>query len=384
VNVTLSARGLERFRTGHPWIYRSDLTQIPPTPGLYPVQDARGRTLGWAAVNPRSEITVRMLTRGDTPANEALILRRLERAIEFRRNLEVNGDSFRVTHSDADGLPGLTIDRYGDYLVIQQNSAALEPFLPTIVNTLEEAFRPLGILGRFDGKSRRLEGLEEGVVVLRGEVPDWIEAVEGGVRYLVDPWRGQKTGAFLDQRENRLALQARGFGRALDVFSYHASFGLHLASVCESVECIDASAAALERAAENAALNGFDNLAFTVGNAFDLLRARENSGMTYHTISLDPPAFAKARRDLDAAYRAYKEVNLRALRLLEPGGILGTASCSYHVSEADFYTMLGHAAADAGRTVRVLERRSQASDHPDLLTLPESRYLKYALLEVVE
>jgi 23S rRNA (cytosine1962-C5)-methyltransferase len=384
VNVTLSARGLERFRTGHPWIYRSDVTQTPPTPGLYPVHDARGRTLGWASVNPNSEITVRLLTRGNQRADEGLILHRLERAIEFRENLQIDGDSFRVVHSDADGLPGLTIDRYGDYLVIQQNSATLEPFLHAILNTLEAHVQPLGILGRFDGKSRRLEGLDEGVIVLRGDVPDWIEAREASVRYLVDPWRGQKTGAFLDQRENRVALQARAFGRALDVFSYHASFGLHLASACDTVECIDASEAALERGAENARLNGFDHLEFTAGNAFDLLRARENAGMTYHTISLDPPAFAKARRDLDAAYRAYKEVNLRALRLLEPGGILGTASCSYHVSEADFYTMLRDAAADAGRSVRVLERRSQSSDHPELLTLPESRYLKYALLEVVE
>ncbi len=381
MTVKLTARGLERFQTGHPWIYRSDVASIPETSGLYPVQD-RGRTLGWAAVNPKSEITVRMLTRGDQEANEALLLERLERAIQFRRDLEIDGNSFRVTHSDADGLPGLTVDRYGDYLVMQQNSGALEPFLEGFLDTLERAFQPAGILARFDGKSRGLEGLEGGVYTLRGEVPDWLEAREGDVRYWVDPWRGQKTGAFLDQRENRLALSARAHGRALDVFSYHASFGLHLAEVCDSVECIDASEAALERAEENAQLNGFQNLSFTAGNAFDLLHDRERNGETYHTISLDPPAFAKARRDLPAAYRAYKEVNLRAMKLLEPGGILGTASCSFHVSEPDFYLMLRDAAADAGRTVRVLERRSQASDHPELLTLPESRYLKYALLEV--
>jgi 23S rRNA (cytosine1962-C5)-methyltransferase len=382
VTVTLSARGLERFQTGHPWIYRSDIARAPESAGLYPVLDARGRTLGWAAVNPKSEITVRLMTRGERVANEALLMDRLERALNFRRSLRIDGDSFRVVHSDADGLPGLTVDKYGPYLVMQQNSAALEPYLDAFVDALETAFEPQGILARFDGKSRGLEGLETGVYALRGSLPDWIEAHEGRVRYWVDPWRGQKTGAFLDQRENRAALTARGFGRALDVFSYHASFGLHLATVCDSVDCIDASESALERAEENARLNELDNLEFTVGNAFDLLRERERAGERYHTISLDPPAFAKARRDLPAAYRAYKEVNLRALRLLEPGGILGTASCSYHVSEADFYLMLRDAAADAGRTVRVLERRSQASDHPDLLTLPESRYLKYALLEV--
>ncbi|NJK43161.1 MAG: class I SAM-dependent rRNA methyltransferase, partial [Pleurocapsa sp. SU_196_0] len=322
MTVTLSARGLERFQTGHPWIYRSDIARAPELAGLYPVRDARGRTLGWAAVNPKSEITVRLLTRGERVANEALLMDRLERALEFRGRLRIDGDSFRVVHSDADGLPGLTVDKYGQYLVVQQNSAALEPYLDAFVDALETEFAPLGILARFDGKSRGLEGLETGVYALRGSVPDWIEASEGRVRYWVDPWRGQKTGAFLDQRENRAALTARGFGRALDVFSYHASFGLHLATVCDSVDCIDASESALERAEENARLNGLDNLEFTVGNAFDLLRERERAGEKYHTISLDPPAFAKARRDLSAAYRAYKEVNLRALRLLEPGGIL--------------------------------------------------------------
>jgi 23S rRNA (cytosine1962-C5)-methyltransferase len=380
--VTLSARGLERFQTGHPWIYRSDIAALPAEAGLFAVQDARGRGLGWAAVNPKSEITVRMLTRGLKPANEALLLAHLERAIKFRRGLDIDGDSFRVVHGDADGLPGLTVDKYADYLVIQQNSAALEPYLDAFLETLETAFQPRGILARFDGKSRGLEGLETGVHALRGEIPEWLEAREGAVRFWVDGWRGQKTGAFLDQRENRQALTARGFGRALDVFSYHASFGLHLATVCDSVECIDASEAALQRGAENAKLNGFTNLSFTAGNAFDLLRERERNGERYQTISLDPPAFAKAKRDLPAAYRAYKEVNLRAMKLLEPGGILGTASCSFHVSEPDFYGMLRDSAADAGRTVRILERRGQASDHPELLNLPESRYLKYALLEV--
>jgi 23S rRNA (cytosine1962-C5)-methyltransferase len=382
MTVTLNPRGVERFASGHPWIYRSDIADAGGETGLLAVRDPRGRTLGWAAVNPRSEITVRLLTRGEHPATPALILGRVRQAMQWRETLAIDGDSHRVVHSDADGLPGLTVDRYGDFLVVQQNSAALEPLLEPILDALEAFYQPRGILARFDGKSRTLEGLETGVFVLRGEVPDWLEAQENNVRYCVDPWRGQKTGAFLDQRENRAALADRARGRALDVFSYHASFGLHLATVCEDVECIDASEAALERGEENARLNGFDNLRFTAGNAFDLLRARERAGERYHAISLDPPAFAKARRDLPAAYRAYKEVNLRALRLLEPGGVLGTASCSFHVSEPDFYQMLRDAAADAGRTVKILERRSQSSDHPELLTLPESRYLKYALLEV--
>ena len=383
MTVTLSARGLERFQTGHPWIYRSDIAQMPPSPGLYPVHDARGRVLGWAAVNPQSEITVRMLTRGLKPANETLLLTHLERAIQQRRtDSSMDGNAYRVAHSDADGLPGVTVDKYGDYLVIQQHSAALEPYLDALLDALEAEYQSLGILARFDGKSRSLEGLETGVFELRGAVPEWLEVREGNVRYLVDPWRGQKTGAFLDQRENRSALKAKAYGRALDVFSYHASFGLHLATVCDDVECIDASQPALERGQENASLNGFTNLSFTAGNAFDILRERERSGIKYQTISLDPPALAKAKRDLPAAYRAYKELNLRAMKLLEPGGILGTASCSFHVSESDFYDMLRDSASDAGRTVRILERRAQSSDHPEILALPESRYLKYALLEI--
>ena len=381
--VTLSSRGLERLQTGHVWVYRSDVRDAPEEPGLYPVL-GKGRTLGWAAVNAGSEITVRMLTRGDVVADEQLLVQRLERAIAYRERLGMDADAYRLVHGEADGLPGLVIDRYANVLVWQSNSAALEPFLDVLLDAAIKKLEPDGVLARFDTRSRELEGLQQDVFVAHGEVPEMLQAREGNVRYLVEPFTGQKTGAFLDQRENRVALARHARGRALDVFSYHGSFGLHLARVCESVECMDASAPALERARENAELNGFGNLTYTVGNAFDLLRERERSGARYQTISLDPPAFAKAKRDVDRAYAAYKEVNLRAMKLLEPGGILGTASCSYHVSETDFYTMLRDAAADAGRTVRVLERRSQSSDHPEIITVPETRYLKYALLEMVE
>lgn len=379
MTVTLAPRGKSRFETGHPWIYKSDIAVLPQAAGLEPIQDLRGQHLGWALVNPKSEITVRFVSRG---INRPNILQRLERAIEFRRSLNVDGDSFRLVHSDADGLPGLTIDKYGDYLVMQQNCAALEPLLPDLVRVLRRELEPLGILARFDAKARTLEGLETKLELLYGDVPEWLEAKENQIVYRVDPWRGQKTGAFLDQRENRAALARVAYGQALDVFSYHASFGLHLATVCDHVECIDSSEAALERGRENAALNGLNNMTFTPANAFDWLHQRDTANR-YQTISLDPPALAKARKDLDAAYRAYKELNLRCLKLLEPGGILGTASCSFHVSESDFYVMLEDAAADAGRMVRVLERRSQASCHPEVLNFPESRYLKYALLQVM-
>lgn len=382
--VSLTPRGLERLKTGHVWVYRSDVKSAPQTPGFYPVLDANARPLGWAAVNTRSEITVRMVTRFDTVADEKFLVSRLERAIQYRQALEIDADSYRLVHGEADGLPGLVIDRYGDYLVWQSNTAALEPLLDALLEAVVEKLRPAGVLARFDSKSRELEGLRREVFVAHGEVPEMLRVREGRVKYLVEPFTGQKTGAFLDQRENRIALAKKARGRALDVFSYHGSFGLHLATVCDAVECMDSSAPALERARENAALNKLENLTYTVGNAFDLLREREREGKRYDAISLDPPAFAKSKRDLEAAYRAYKEVNLRAMRLLDRGGILGTASCSYHVSEAYFYEMLRDAAADAGRTVRVLERRSQAGDHPEIITVPETRYLKYALLEIVE
>jgi 23S rRNA (cytosine1962-C5)-methyltransferase len=382
--VTLSARGTERQKSGHPWIYRSDVSSAPEKPGLYAVKSAAGKPLGWAAVNKKSEITVRMLTRFEQVADESMLLKRLSSAIEARAKMGIDADSYRVVHSDADGLPGLTIDKYADILVVQSNCAALEPFLDALLEVLIERFKPVGVLARFDSKTRLLEGLEQNVFEAFGSVPDSVIATEGSVKFLVDPWRGQKTGAFLDQRDNRIALERHAKGKALDVFSYHASFGLHLAKVCESVECVDSSAAALERGAENAKLNHLENMKFTNANAFEFLREREQAGAKFQTISLDPPALAKARRDLDSAYRAYKEINLRALKLLEPGGILGTASCSFHVSESDFYIMLTDAAKDSGRSVRVLERRGQSADHPELLLLPESRYLKYAILEVMQ
>jgi 23S rRNA (cytosine1962-C5)-methyltransferase len=382
--VTLSARGTERQKSGHPWIYRSDVSSAPEQPGLYAVKSAAGKHLGWAAVNKKSEITVRMLTRFEKVADEALLLKRLSSAIDARVQMGIDADSYRVVHSDADGLPGLTIDKYADILVVQSNCAALEPFLDALLEVLIERFKPVGVLARFDSKTRLLEGLEQNVFEAFGSVSESVVAREGRVQFLVDPWHGQKTGAFLDQRDNRIALERHAKGKALDVFSYHASFGLHLAKVCESVECVDSSAAALERGAENAKLNNLENMIFTNGNAFEFLRECEQSGAKFQTISLDPPALAKARRDLDSAYRAYKEINLRALKLLEPGGILGTASCSFHVSESDFYVMLTDAAKDSGRNVRVLERRGQSADHPELLLLPESRYLKYAILEVMQ
>ena len=391
-SVTLNATGAQQWQSGRPWVYRSDVTSAPELPGVYPVEDPHGRPLGFALVNARSEITVRVLSRAGALISAENLQARAAAAVAFRLSLNPDGDAYRLVHGDADGLPGLVIDRYNDYLVVQCNSAALEPYLNGLLVTVSRLVRPRGILGRFDSPARAREGLDSGVRVLAGKVPDLIEAREGAVRFLVDARKGQKTGAYLDQRENRLALgrvaarvAALAPGRqALDVFAYQASFGLHLALAGLNTESVDSSADALARGKENAALNGLDErMSFTVGNAFEVLRAREREGRRYAAINLDPPAFAKARRDLDAAYRAYKEVNLRAMKLLEPGGVLGTSSCSFHVSPDAFATMLREAAADAGRSLRVLEWRGQAADHPELLNAPESHYLKFALLEAL-
>ncbi|AFZ66628.1 class I SAM-dependent rRNA methyltransferase [Deinococcus peraridilitoris] len=383
--AVVSSRGAQRLREGKVWVYRSDTVELPERPGLYPVLDVRERTLGWALVNAASEISVRLLTRGEESADEQLITARLDAALAYRSSLKLSADAHRLVHAEADGLPGLVVDRYGDVLVVQNGTAALEPYLGVIVDALVRRLQPRGVLARHEGRVRTLEGLESGTYTLYGEVPDKLTVHEpsarGEVKYLVDPYRGQKTGAFLDQRENRLLLGQYAWGQALDVFSYHGSFGLHLAGQAEHVELIDASAPALARARENMELNGFGNVTYSEANAFDRLRELKREGGVYGAISLDPPALAKLKKDLPNAYRAYKELNLRALRLLDVGGVLGTTSCSFHVSESEFYGMLQDAAADAGVRVRVLARRGQAMDHPELLGVAETRYLKFALVQ---
>ena len=382
--VILSQRGLERLQSRHPWIYRSDLERLPDEAGLHPVHDRRGRNYGWAAVNPRSEISVRMLSYGEAEIGRDFLLGLLERALTRREAMNILDEGYRLVHGEADGLPGLIVDRYGDTLVMQSGSAALEPFIPDFLELLVQKLKPKGILARFENRSRLLEGLKTFVEPLFGTVDEELEVQEAGLRYLVNPRTGQKTGAFLDQRLNRQTLGRHAKGDALDVFSYHAAFGLHLAGKVRSLECIDSSVPALERAQEIMHLNGFDNVRYVEANAFDYLRALEGDRRQFDTISLDPPALAKLRKDLPSAYRAYKELNLRCIKMLAPGGVLASSSCSFHVGEPDFYTMLEDAARDAGRRLRILERGTQAPDHPELLGVPETRYLKFALLEAVD
>lgn len=381
----VSERGARRWTERlHPWIYRSDVVQPPAGgPGVVRVCDVRGTVLGLALWSPASSINLRMLTREERVIDERFWADRLARAVAYRDDLALAADAYRLVHAEADRLPSLVVDRYGPYLVVQLLSAGLESCRREIVGALQAVIRPQGILARNDVPVRRYEGLPRRTELLAGEVPERLEVREGAVRYVVEPWTGQKTGAFLDQRENRQRAGALARGRALDCFTYHGSFALHLAWTAHEVVAVDSSGDALRRAADNAALNGLDNIQWRETNAFDFLRAEVAAGARYDLIVLDPPAFAKRRQDVASALRGYKEINLRALRLLADSGILCTFSCSYQVDTARFRAMLESAAADAARPVRWLEAREQAPDHPQLLQIPESTYLKGAIVQAV-
>jgi len=374
------------MRGPHPWVFRDDVAdEGSAAPGaVVRVRDGEGRALGWASFSAASKIALRRLSREEDPPTPALFAARAEAALRWRRRVVVDATAFRVVYGECDGLPGLVADLYGEHLVVQVLTAGAETFLPAVLDVLCPQLPASSVLARNDPAVRTLEGLPREVTQLRGVTPERIEVEEGGVRTLVDPWRGQKTGAFLDHRENRVAAAAGAAGEALDVFCYHGSFALHAARAGARVEAMDASEEALARGRENASLNGLaEAITFTAGNAFDLLRARETEGRRYSLIFLDPPAFAKSRGDLAAARRGYKEINLRAMRLLTPGGTLVTSSCSYHMAEADLLEVLATAAADVGRTFRVMDRRTQSKDHPILLGFPESQYLKCLALRLM-
>ena len=385
--AVLTNRGAARARSGHPWIYRSDIADAAGDAGdVVRVVDRGGRFLGHAFYNPKSEITLRIATREDEEINEAWFRNRIEKARTYRESLHIDANAYRLLHSEADVVPGLVADRYGDYFVLQVGSAAIEQRLGLLVTTLQDLFSPAGILLRGDSAARKREGLATKVEALSGKIPDSVVVHEGPVRYRAGLRRGQKTGGFLDQRENHLAaaryVERYSGARVLDVFSYAGGFALHAARVVETVEAVDSSGPALRAARENAELNGLsNNIAFTRANAFDVLRERSDAGIRYDAVILDPPAFAKTKRDLSGARRAYKEINLRAMKLLTPGGTLVTCSCSYHFSRELMEDTLRSAAADAGQTARVREWRGQALDHPEILAIPETRYLKCAVLE---
>ena len=382
-HAVVSTRGAKRWQGGHPWIFRSDVVERPAAPaGTVSVVDQAGRAIGAALWSPESEISLRMLSRDDAAPAPTWWAERLRSALERRHGLlDADTNACRLVHGEGDGLPSLVVDRYDRWLVVQLLSAGLEAQRDTIVSVLRELSGAEGILARNDASVRAREGLPKEVESLFGEVPETVEVREHGVRYLAAPHSGQKTGAFLDQREARVLVGSVARGRALDVFSYHGSFALHLARRADSVRAVDASGAALARVRENASLNGYTNIEPVEADAFDFLRAEERGGSRYETIVLDPPAFAKNRASLAGAVRGYRDINLRAMRLLAPGGVLYTASCSYHLGKSDFLAMIQEAAAHSGRRMILRGLTGQPVDHPEVLTIPETGYLKGALLE---
>jgi 23S rRNA (cytosine1962-C5)-methyltransferase len=379
--VTVSKRGEQRVQSGHPWVYRSDVTRVDAAGGdIVTVVGPRGRALGDALFSDRSEITIRMLTRGEVRADDELLRHRLAQALRFRDALKIDATAYRLVHGEGDLLPSLIVDRYGEWLVIQALSQGMDRLQARLVTWLVELTGARGVLARNDPRVRLLENLEQKVEVLYGEVPERIEVHEGRVQYVVDPYHGQKTGLFLDQRENRVAAAGYASGRLLDTFSYHGGFALALAPQCDEVVAVDISDDAVATILLNAERNGLGNVTAHAMNVFDELRELERRGERFDTIVLDPPAFAKNKASVAKALSGYKEINLRALKLLKPGGYLITCSCSYHVHEAAFADVIAAAAVDAHVDVAVVEKRMQGRDHPVLMTVPETYYLKCFIL----
>jgi 23S rRNA (cytosine1962-C5)-methyltransferase len=381
--VRISPRGEDRVRSGHPWIYRSDVRDVEDgasAGAVVRVLGAKERPLGHALFSDQSQIVLRMVSRGEASVDAVFWRARLEAALAFRVSLGLDATAYRLVHGEADLLPSLIVDRYDDVLVLQALSRGMDRLVPTLVPMLVELTGARGILARNDPKVRLLEGLEQKVEVLHGEVPATVAVREGPVSYDVDPWHGQKTGLFLDQRENRLAAAQYARGRVLDCFSYNGGFALRLASVADDVEALDSSADAVQRIAQNAAKNGLSNVRAREANVFDELRRLERENARFDTIVLDPPAFAKNKASVPKALAGYKEINLRALHLLRPGGYLVTCSCSYNVDEATFGQVLYEASVDSHTPVAVVEKRMQGRDHPVLLGVPETYYLKCFVL----
>lgn len=381
----ISRRGEERLRHGHPWIYRSDVIGAEAAPGdMVRVIDSRDRPLGFALYSDRSEITLRLFSRGAEAPTLDTWRERMAAAIRFREQLGIDGTAFRLIHGEADLLPSLIVDRYGDWLVLQALSQGIDRLLPDLTALLVGLTSARGVLARNDPRVRQLEGLEQRVELLHGEVPPLVEIREAGVRYEVDPYHGQKTGLFLDQRENHAAAAAYARGRALDAFSYHGGFALALAPAVDEVIAVDISEPAVARIRRNAERNGLTNVHARSMNVFDELRELERRGERFDTIVLDPPAFAKNKASVPKALSGYKEINLRALKLLAAGGTLVTCSCSYNVTEAAFAEVIAQAAIDARADVSVVEKRMQARDHPVLMTVPETYYLKCFILRKLQ
>ena len=383
--VQVTAAAVRRIRRGHLWIYAGELEREPEgvDPAIVRVTDPSGNVMGYAFYSRPSQIRLRLFSRRSECPTPELLKARLAHSIARRRSGTGNADACRLVFGEADLLPGIIVDRYGNHLVLQTLSRGADALKSFWTEALRELLKPAGILERNDVKARRLEGLDTICGVLWGTIPDEIEIEEEGIRFVVDLRRGQKTGFFLDQRENRAAAGKIASGRALDCFTNTGAFALHFARRCTEVLAVDVSPDSLGLARRNAELNGFHNIEFSERNVFDFLRQLESEGCLFDTICLDPPAFAKNRKALAGARSGYKEINLRAMKLLKPEGMLITSSCSYHMSEADFFAVICEAAQDCHRFIQVIERRGQASDHPILAGMPETHYLKCFLLRVL-
>jgi 23S rRNA (cytosine1962-C5)-methyltransferase len=384
-DVRVNRKAADRLASGHPWVFSSDVTDrgVAEPGDAVRVLDHRSRAVGTAHYSAASQISLRLLSHEVIEIERPFFLSRIEAAEAFRRTVVRGTDAYRVVYGEADLLPALILDRYGDYLVLQTLNQGMDRAKETIVDCLNEVFAPKGIVARNDAGVRTLEQLPLESGVLCGEVPATIVIQMNGLQFRADLFKGQKTGIFLDQRENYLAAAQYAHGRALDCFTSSGGFALHMARECESVEAVDSSPDALALASRNASANGIGNVEFREANVFELLSGYASARRQFSTVVLDPPAFAKSRKSIEGAMRGYKDINLRALRLLGPGGILVTCSCSHHVSEAMLLEVVAEAALDAGRTLRVLERRTQGRDHPILLTVPETHYLKCLILQVV-
>ena len=381
--LTLSPKGFAWFQKGHPWVFRDDLEKIEDTPagGIVSLEKGNGQFLAQGFYSDRSKIAFRLISRSREPIDRGFWRGRLQRAAQLRQSVVEKTNAYRVVYGESDGIPSLIVDRYGDHLVMQALSQGADQLTPLFAELLLDLFQPVSLILRNDLSVRALEGLPAEKKILIGNLPGLIEIHEDGIRYAVDPWSGQKTGSYLDQRENRVRAGAYLRGEILDAFCYQGLFGLHAARSAARVLCLDSSQEALDRAAENARLNGFGNLEFRREKVFDFLKAEVERGKHYDGINLDPPAFAKSKADLAPASRGYKELNLRAIRLLRPGGILVTSSCSYNLSESIFLDILKDSARDAKADMRIIEKRGQSADHPVLLSVPESHYLKCLILQ---
>jgi 23S rRNA (cytosine1962-C5)-methyltransferase len=381
----IAARGIDRILSGHPWIYRTDLIDDGGAePGaIVRLADRKKRFFGQALYSNKSQIALRLLTREAREFDRNFLAERIRAAAAYRSVVAEGTRACRLVAAEGDLLPSLIVDRYGDCLVVQTLSQGMDRLKPEIVEILKEQFAPRSILERNDAAVRALEGLSEQTGVLAGEDVGEVIIEENGLKFCYDLREGQKTGGFLDQRENRAASRHYARGRMLDCFTYAGAFAVTLAGQCDSVTGVDSSAEALKLARRNQELNGLTNLEWREANCFDFLKAADQKGERFDTVVLDPPAFARQKASRDSALRGYKELNLRAIKMLSPGGHLITFSCSFHVSEADLLEAIASAALDAHRTVIVVERRTQSRDHPILLTVPETHYLKCLILRVL-